>query len=146
MCFGINTRLAPGETDEGRERRTLVAALVLLDLDDHSWPSDIASWIRARPTSTPALKNCFATSLKEEIRGVRCRSPRTRLRGWARPADDAFVDVAFSLFLRGRFDVEVYEFLTFDDRDTEFLGCVALKSMRFIVSFSRAHGQDKPSA
>src|SRR5258706_13233655 len=29
-----------------------------------SWPSDIASWMRARPTSTPALKNCFATSLK----------------------------------------------------------------------------------
>ena len=38
------------------------------------------------------------------------------------PRDDALVDVAFSLLFRGRFDVEVYEFLTFDDRDTEFLG------------------------
>src|SRR5262249_6932579 len=36
--------------------------------------------------------------------------------------DDTLVDIAFSLFLRGRFDVEVYELLAIDDRDTEFLG------------------------
>jgi hypothetical protein len=32
--FGISTEVAAGERDEGRQRRALVAALFLLDLDE----------------------------------------------------------------------------------------------------------------
>ena len=38
------------------------------------------------------------------------------------PRDDGLVDVALALFLGGRFDVEVNQLLTIDDRDAEFLG------------------------
>ena len=34
--------------------------------------------------------------------------------------DDALVDVALALFLGGRFNVEIDQFLTIDNGDTEF--------------------------
>src|SRR5690606_37756578 len=36
--------------------------------------------------------------------------------------DDCLVDIALAFFFGGRFDVEVDQFLTIDDRDAEFLG------------------------
>ena len=41
--------------------------------------------------------------------------------------DDGFVDVAFLLFLVGRLDVEVYQFLTINNRDAEFLSLRRIK-------------------
>src|SRR5205814_7215256 len=54
------------------------------------------------------------------------------------PRDDALVDVAFSLFLCGRFDVEVYELLAFDDRDTEFLGLCRIEKHALHCFYSPA--------
>ena len=36
--------------------------------------------------------------------------------------DDGLVNIALALFLGGRLDVQVNQFLTIDDRDAEFLG------------------------
>src|SRR5213078_1249595 len=115
--------VAPGETDEGRERRALVAALVLLDLDDQLVAfgkrvlDACAADVDARPEK-------LARDLLEGKEPVALGAV-VHERGFEAgldPRDDALVDVAFSLFLCGRFDVEVYELLAFDDRDTEFLG------------------------
>ena len=48
--------VAAGQADEGGERGALVAALVLVDLDDQFLAFASASWMLARPTSTPGLK------------------------------------------------------------------------------------------
>jgi hypothetical protein len=45
--------------------------------------------------------------------------------------DDGFVDIAFLLFLGGRFNVEVNEFLTINNGDTEFLGLCRVKKHAF---------------
>src|SRR5258708_999203 len=61
------------------------------------------------------------------------------------PGDDTLVDVAFSLFFCGRFYVEVYEFLAFDNSDTEFLGLCRVKEHAlhcFVLPRARA-GQTK---
>jgi hypothetical protein len=52
--------------------------------------------------------------------------------------DDSLVDVAFALFLAGRFDVEVDQFLTVDDRDTEFLGLCRVEQHALHVVVLRA--------
>src|SRR6266581_602149 len=61
------------------------------------------------------------------------------------PGDETLVDVAFSLFFCGRFYVEVYEFLAFDNSDTEFLGLCRIKEHAlhcFVLPRARA-GQTK---
>ncbi len=45
--------------------------------------------------------------------------------------NDGLVDVALALFLGGRFDVEVYEFLAIDYRDAEFFGLRRIEQHAF---------------
>jgi hypothetical protein len=45
--------------------------------------------------------------------------------------DDTLVDVALALFLGGRFDVEVNQFLAIDNGDTEFFGLCRIEKHAF---------------
>ena len=45
--------------------------------------------------------------------------------------DDRFVNIAFFLFPGGRFNVEVNQFLTIDNGDTEFLGLCRIEQHAF---------------
>src|SRR5258708_7547054 len=120
---GHQYEVASGETDEGGERRPFVAALVLLDLDDQllalgervldARAADVDAGFEKLPRDFLERKKSVALGAVVHERGFEAGLD---------PRDDALVDVAFSLFLRRRFDVEVYELLAFDDRDTEFLG------------------------
>src|SRR5216117_2732929 len=115
--------VASGETDEGRERRALVAALVLLDLDDQLLAFG-KRVLDARAADVDAGPEKLARDLLEGEESVALGAV-VHERGFEAgldPRDDAFVDVAFSLLFCGRFDVEVYQLLALDDRDTEFLG------------------------
>src|SRR2546426_4555693 len=115
--------VTPGETDEGGERRALVAALVLLDLDDQLLAFG-KRVLDARAADVDARPEKLARDFLEGKESVALGAV-VHERGFEAgldPGDDTLVDVAFSLFVGGRFDVEVNEFLAFDDRDTEFLG------------------------
>ena len=52
--------------------------------------------------------------------------------------DDGFVDVAFTLFLGGRFNVEIDQFLTVDNGNAEFLGLRRIEEHALHSSFSPA--------
>ena len=45
--------------------------------------------------------------------------------------DDGLVDVALALFLGGRFNVQVNQFLTIDNGDTEFFGLCRIEKHAF---------------
>ena len=53
--------------------------------------------------------------------------------------DDGFVDVAFTLFLGGRFNVEIDEFLTIDNGDTEFFRLCRIEEHAFHCFRAPAH-------
>ena len=52
--------------------------------------------------------------------------------------DDRLVNIALFLFLGGRFNVEVNEFLTIDNGDTKFFGLCRVKEHAFHIMGSRA--------
>src|SRR5262249_47984403 len=111
--------VAPGEADEGGERGALVAALVLLDLDDHF----VALGDRvldAGAADVDAGLEILAGGFLErkESVGFGAGVGERRLAAGLYAGDDTLVDVALSLFLCGRFNVEVYELLAIDNRDT----------------------------
>ena len=78
--------VAAGQADEGREGGALVAALVLLDLDDELLAFGSASWMRARPGVDAGPEIAAGDFLeRQEAVALRRRSRRRPLRGWARP-------------------------------------------------------------
>ena len=61
---------------------------------------------------------------------------------WFDTGNDCFVNIAFFLFFRGRFDVEINELLTIDDRDTQFFGLCRVKQHSFHKNkLPRTHGK-----
>src|SRR6266850_836057 len=103
--------------------KVVSAALVLLDQDDQLLALG-KRVLDARALDVDAGFEILARDLLEGKKSVALGAV-VHERGFEAgldPGDDTLVDVAFSLFLGGRFDVEVNEFLAFDDRDTEFLG------------------------
>jgi hypothetical protein len=46
---------------------------------------------------------------------------------WFKTGDNSLVDIALALFLTGRFNVEIDEFLTVDNSDTQFLRLCRIK-------------------
>src|SRR6266581_1155955 len=143
--FGIS-KVAPGKADEGGERGALVAALVLLDLDDQ-FLAFIESVLDPRAADVDAGLEILARDFLEGKKSVPLGAV-VHERGFEAgldPGDDTLVDVAFSLFFCGRFYVEVYEFLAFDNSDTEFLGLCRVKEHAlhcFVLPRARA-GQTK---
>ena len=83
---GHQHEVAAGQADKRGERRPLVAALVLVDLDDEFLA--LAHHIldaRARDVDVVALEEGPAHLLEGQgTRAARCRNRRTRLPGWAR--------------------------------------------------------------
>ena len=115
--------VAPGQRDVGGQRRALVAALVLVHLDDQ---------FLAFPDLVLDPRTCrIAVTVAEEVAGNFLERQETVAvgavvdeAGFERrfdAGDDCLVDVALALFLGCGFDVEVDEFLTIDDRHPEFL-------------------------
>jgi len=136
---GHQDEITPGEGNIGGERGALVAALVLFDLDDE-FLADLQTILRACLAFAVSGREIAARDFLEGQKTMALRPviDERRFKTGFETGDDGLVDVALAFFLGSRFDVEVDQFLTIDDRDAEFLGlrrietCVALKSMRFI--------------
>ena len=104
-------QVAAGQRDVRGERRALVAALVLVDLDDQLLAfAQLVLDARARPTSaSPSrLKYCAGDFLeRQEAVALGAVVDEAGFEDGLDAGDDALVDVALALFLAGGFDVEV---------------------------------------
>jgi hypothetical protein len=93
----------------------------------------------ARLASTPGWK-IGAGDFLEGKKAVSFRTvvDKRGLEAGLDAGDDGFVDIALFLFLGGRFNVQVNEFLTINNGNTEFLGLCRVKKHAFHEMGSRA--------
>jgi hypothetical protein len=136
---GHQHQVAAGQRDVGGQRRALVAALVLFDLDDEFLA--VAEYVLdARLAGVDARLEIVAGNFLERQEAVALGAVvhEGGFEAGLDAGDDGLVDVALALFLVGRFDVEVNQLLTIDDRDAEFLGLRRIEKHAFHVC-SRAH-------
>jgi hypothetical protein len=117
---GHQHQISAGETDESGERRALVAALVLIHLDDHflvlldrildAGAADLHSRLEVSPGDLLEWQKTVA---------FRAVFDERSLQAGLDAGDDPLVDVALALFLAGGFDVEIDQLLTINDGDAQ---------------------------
>ncbi len=124
--------VAAGERNVGRERRALVAALVLVDLDDqlHAFPELVldapatgAFAFVGFVVGAAAALQILARDLLERQEAVALGAviDEACLEAGLDAGDDGLVDVALALFLARGLDVEIDQFLAVDDRHPKLL-------------------------
>ena len=121
---GHQDQIASRQRHERGQRGALVAALVLVDLDDEF----LAFLDRVLDAQLGRVRirvpEIGAADFLEGEKAVPFR-PIVDEAGFERrfdPGDDAFVDIALALLFGCRFDVEIDQFLTVDDRHPQFFG------------------------
>ena len=121
---GHQHQIAAGQADEGGEGRTLGAALLFLDLHDDFLPLaeqfgdvELAAEIGARLEVFPRdfLQRQKAVALPAVF-------DEAGIQAGLDAGDASFVDVGFFLFSRRRLDVQIEQFLSFNQRDPQFFG------------------------
>ena len=125
---GHQHEVASGERNVGGEGRALVAALVLVHLDDQvgSHPQ-VGGHLRAAELAAVVHHELLGDFLeRKETMPLGAVIDEDGLQGRLYAGNNPFVDVALALFLAGGLDVEVDQLLSIYDRDPEFfrLGCV----------------------
>jgi hypothetical protein len=129
---GHQDEITPGERDVGRERRALVAAFVLVDLDDQLVA--LAQMV-LRPaasiavTAAQVLPRDFLE--RKEAVAVGAVVDETSFQAWLDAGNDRLVDVALALLLARRLDVEVDQLLAVDDRHAQLLGLRGVEQHAF---------------
>ena len=136
---GHQNKVAAGETDESRQRCALVAALVLVDLDD-DFLALTQCFADGRLAGFDTGLEIGAGNFLERQEAVAFRSivDERRFETGLDARDYRLVNVAFLLFLCGRFNVEVNKFLTIDNGDTEFFGLCRIEEHAFHDGLPRA--------
>jgi hypothetical protein len=110
-----------------------------------SWPSFSASWMRAFRLDAGVEVGAGDFLERQEAVALGAVVDEGRFEAGLDAGDDRLVDVALALFLGGRFDVEVDEFLAIDDRDAEFFGLRRIEQHAFhCFVLPRATREDKP--
>ncbi|EXI92278.1 MAG: hypothetical protein AW12_00687 [Candidatus Accumulibacter sp. BA-94] len=136
---GHQHQVAASEADEGGQGRTLVASLILVDLDDQLLALT-QRFLDRRPTGVHPGLEVRARHFLERQKTVPFGSvvDKRRFQTGLDAGDDCFINVALFLLLVGRFDVQVNEFLTVDDGDTQLLGLCRVEQHSFHSWGSRA--------
>jgi hypothetical protein len=98
-------QVAAGQGNVGGQGGALVATLVLVDLDDQFLAFFQASLILARPASTPAGSRRGDFLERQEAVAISTVIDEAGFEAGFDAGDDTLVDVAFALFLGGRFNV-----------------------------------------
>src|SRR5262249_52442272 len=127
--------IAAGERDVGRERRALVAAFVLVDLDDqlHAFAelvlhaaatAAVVFVVVTAVVAAAASLHVLARDLLEREKAVALGAviDETRFEARLDAGDHGFVDVALALLLACGFDVEVNQLLAVDDGHPKLFG------------------------
>mgnify|MGYP007112892572 CR=1 FL=1 len=115
--------VAPGQADEGGERRALVAALFLLDLDQQllAFLDDLVdARLAGRDTRGKVLPGDFLE--RQEAVAVFAVVDETGFQTGLDARDHGLVDVALALFAPFDFDFVVEELLSVDDGQAAFFG------------------------
>ncbi len=125
-------QVAAGQRDVGGQGGALVATLVLVDLNDQFLTFleglvDLGlAWLNAR------LEVAAGDFLeRQETVSFRAVVDEAGFERRFDAGDDTLVNVAFTLFLGGGFNVEVNEFLTIDNGDTEFFRLCRIEEHAF---------------
>ncbi len=126
--------IAPGEADEGRQRRALGAALFLVDLDDH-FLTFFDQVLDAAFAFSAFLREVGAGDFLQRQEAVAFRSEfdERGLEAGFDARDARFVDAGFFLFAAAVFDVEVVDSLTVDERDPDLFGLRRIDEHSFHV-------------
>src|SRR6185369_2044314 len=132
--------IPPRQGDEGRERRALGAALVLLDLDAELLPL-AQRVLYAGPPYVDAFLEIAAGDFLEGQKPVPLLAivDEGGLEAGLDPGDDSFIDVALALFPRGGLNIEIDQLLPVDDRDPQLflLGRVEQHALHLLFSCAR---------
>src|SRR6185436_10295824 len=140
--------VATGQADESGQGRALVAALVLVDLDDQ-----FLSLAQGFPDADPrrigiGILEKRAADFLEGQKPVALVAviDEGGFEAGFNAGDDTLVDIALALLFSGCFYIEVDELLAIDDRDTQFfcLGRVKQHALHFCSPALTFHGEDKP--
>ena len=129
---GHQDQIASSQRNECGECRALVAALILVDLDDE-FLAFLEGFLDGRAVWFNAFTKIGARDFLEGEKAVPFCAviDKGRFEAGLDAGDYGLVDVALALFLGGRFDVEVNEFLAIDDRDAEFFGLRRIEQHAF---------------
>ncbi|EXI68594.1 MAG: hypothetical protein AW08_00906 [Candidatus Accumulibacter adjunctus] len=136
---GHQYEVAAGEADEGGQGSALVAAFVLVHLDDQ-FLTFTQRFLDGRPTGVCAGLEVGARDLLEWQEPVPLRPvvDKSRFQAGLDAGDDRFIYVALFLLLVGRFDVQVNQFLAVDDGDAQLFGLCRVEQHSFHSWGSRA--------
>ena len=129
---GHQYQITAGQTDNGRQCCTLVAALVLVDLNDQ-FLAFAQGFLDRRTADIDAWLKIGARDFLEREKAVPVGTVIDKGRFEARldACNDAFINVALFLFLGGRFNVEINQFLTINNGNTEFFSLCCIKKHAF---------------
>ena len=136
---GHQHQVAAGQRDEGGEGGALVAALVLLDLDDQLLAFAQGFLDGGAAGLDTGLKVGAGDFLeRQEAVALGAIVNERGFEAGLDARDDGFVDVALALFLGGRLNVEIDQLLTVDNGNAEFLGLRRIEEHALHSSFSPA--------
>ena len=125
-------KIAAGQRDVGGQGCTLVATFILVDLDDQ-FLAFLERILDAGLARFDTRLEIGAGDFLERQEAVALRTVIDEA-GFERrfdTGDDTLVDVAFPLFLGGGFNVEINQFLTIDNGDTEFFRLCRIEEHAF---------------
>ena len=113
--------VAAGQRDESGQRSTLVATLLLVDLDDHFLAFAQEFLHRGLVGVYTGLEVVAGDFLEgQETVAIRPVFDERRFQRGLEPGDATLVDVGLLVFLRRLFDVDVVQGLAVDDRHAQF--------------------------
>ncbi len=132
--------VAAGKRNIRGQGRTLVSALVLVDLNDQ-FLAFLQRLVDLGAADLDAGLEIGAGNFFEGQKAVPLGTvvDEAGFKAGFDTGDDALVDVALALFLGGRFNVEVNQFLAIDNGDTEFFGLCRIEKHAFHDLGAPAH-------
>ena len=128
---GHQHQVAPGERDVRGEGSALVAAFVLVDLDDEFLP--VLELILDAAATAVTFAQILAGDFLERQEPVTVGAviDETGFEAGFDAGDDCLVDVALALFLTGRFDIEIDQLLAVDDGYPKLFGLGGVEQHAF---------------
>ncbi|OIQ80660.1 hypothetical protein GALL_375750 [mine drainage metagenome] len=124
---GHQYEVAAGQADERGEGSALVAAFVLVHLDDQ-FLAFAQRFLDAGAAVGVALEIAACHFLeRQKAVAIGAVIDKAGFEGRLDAGDDALVDVALALFLAGVLDIEIDQFLPVDNGDTELFSLCRIK-------------------
>ena len=134
-------QVTAGEADKGGQCSALVAAFILVDLDN-DFLTFLQGILDAGVADINAGLEVGAGDFleRQEAVAVVAVIDKGGFEAGLDAGDDTLVNIAFALLFTGGFDVEINQFLTIDDGNAQLFGLRCIEQHAFHFLFSRAQG------